>query len=494
MATNLQPVSSLVNVQINLASAPAQGQSLADLLILGTSPVIDVTERIRTYYTITAVAQDFGTTAGEYLAAAAFFGQSPQPKQLLIGRWAKTDLPAQLLGATLNTTLSAWTSITNGSAVYHDGTESVTLSGLDFSGATSLFGVANVIQVALQAAAVNTPDFVWNDTYSRFELTLDAAATVDVNFFTASGTGTDIASLGGLLVTDGGYLAPYTPAETALEAVVEFDDRAGQRWYALFIDGASDNDHLDVAAFIEASNTKHSYGVNTQAAGVLSSVSTTDIAYKLEQLAYKKTVVQYSSKSKYAVVSLLARILTTDYTANKTVIDLMYKVEPGVIAESLPASQLQTLKTKHCNVFINYDNDTAIIQPGDTTSGDPVDLIFAIDWFAIDTQNTLYNLLYSNPTKIPQTNEGHNILASGIASVCEQGVRNGFIAPGTWTQSGFGTLKQGDFLSKGYYVFFEDVSLQNPADRAARKSQTFQVALKAAGAIRTVDVIVNVNR
>jgi Protein of unknown function (DUF3383). len=145
-------------------------------------------------------------------------------------------------------------------------------------------------------------------------------------------------------------------------------------------------------------------------------------------------------------------------------------------------------------VFVGYDNNTNIIQPGVVASGDFIDTIFGADWLAIDIQNTVYNLLYTSPTKIPQTDSGNHLIATGIEAVCAQGVENGLLAPGTWTQAGFGALNQGDFLPKGYYVYAPPISLQNTADRAARKSVTFQVAAKLAGAIHTVDVLVNINR
>ena len=63
------PVSNLVNVQVNLTATPGQAQSLSNILIVGSSDVIDVTQRIRTYSTLSQVATDFGTSAPEYFAA-----------------------------------------------------------------------------------------------------------------------------------------------------------------------------------------------------------------------------------------------------------------------------------------------------------------------------------------------------------------------------------------------------------------------------------------
>jgi hypothetical protein len=355
-------------------------------------------------------------------------------------------------------------------------------------------GVASIIQAALIAASVTGASFEWNAVYKRFELKIGTQH--DIGYFTNALTGTPLAALLGFASSSSGaYSVPLMiTSETAVEAIAEFDDRFGQKWYAAFIAGATDLDHIDVAGYIQGSNTKHAYGVNTTQAGVLSAVDTSNIAYKLKQLNLSKTAVQYSSSNDYAIVSFLARILTTDYTANKSVINLMYKQEPGVIAESLAQSQMSALVANNCNVFVNYDNNTAIIQPGVQSNGDFTDTIFGADWLAITIQNTLYNLLYSTSTKIPQTDEGNHILSTGIISVLDQGVANGLLAPGTWQENGFGTLNRNDFLPKGYYVYAPPIASQNPSDRAARKSVTFQVAAKLAGAIQTISVILNVNR
>lgn len=494
------PVSSLVNVSVNLASAPAQAQSLSNILILGTSDVIDITSRARTYSTLSAVATDFGTTAPEYLAAVEWFGQSPTPGYCLIGQWAKTSLAGRLIGGVVssaNQAIAVWNAITNGG--FHitvDAGTSTNITGINFSGATNLNGVASLINAALTSASIGAV-VSWNSVYNQFSIKSNTTGTTSFVSFLTSPTGggiTDISTLLAGTSVAGAYSVQGVAAETAANAVVAFDNQFGQQWYAVFISGAADSDHLAVAAYIEGSNTKHAYGVNTQEAGVLTSTDTTNIAYQLKALGYHKTVVQYSSTTLYAVVSLLARILTTNYNANKTVITLAYKTEPGTIAESLTQTQANNASANYANVFENFDNNTAIIYPGITSSGDYIDTIFGADWLAITIQNTIWNLLYSNPTKIQQTDGGNNIISSAIAGVLDQTVANGLLAPGTWTQAGFGTLNQGDFLAKGYYVYAPLIATQNPSDRAARKSVTFQVAAKIAGAIQSVACIVNINR
>jgi hypothetical protein len=391
-----------------------------------------------------------------------------------------------------NQSIAVWNVITNGGfKITIDAGAQTNITGLNFSTDTNLNGVAARIQTALTGATC-----IWNANSQQFIIKSNTTGAASaISFLIAPTAGTDISGLLGMTAaSSGAYVVGGIVAETAINSVTLFDSSFGQQWYGLFIAGATDADHLAVAAYIEGANTKHAYGVSHQSAGVLSSVDTTNISYKLKQLGYRKTMSHYSSSSLYAVVSMMARILTTDYNANKTVITLMYKTEPGIVAESINSTQMSALLANNCNVYTNYDNNTAIIQAGVVASGDFIDIIFGADWLAITIQNTIYNLLYSNPTKIPQTNQGNNIIITGIESVLAQGDVNGLLAPGTWTQSGFGALSQGDFLPKGYYVYAPDIATQNPADRAARKSVTFQVAAKLAGAIHTVAVIVNINR
>ena len=234
--------------------------------------------------------------------------------------------------------------------------------------------------------------------------------------------------------------------------------------------------------------------MTTQEAGVLVAVDTANIAYQLSALAYKKTIVQYSSSNPYAVTSALARQLTVDYTGNATVITLMYKQEPGIVAESINVNQANALEAVHCNVFVNYDNKTAILERGVTASGIFIDEVVGTDWLALQLISNLYNLLYTSPTKIPQTNAGTHLLVTTCEAVLSQAVTNGLVAPGVWNSGGFGSLKQGDYLAKGFYVFAPNVDLQNPADRAARLSVPIQIAAKLAGAIHEVRVAVLVNQ
>ncbi len=495
MALNQLPISRLVSVLVNLAPSAAQSQNLNSLLVLGSSSVIDAVERYRTYASLASVTADFGTTGPEYNAAKLYFSQVPQPAQLLVGRWVKTASVGGLKCATLSVATQAmttWTGITNGTFTYSkDGGGPTNVTALNFSAASTLTAVAAIIQAALTGVTV-----VWNPSFQRFEFASNTTgATSAISFLTPTGSGTDISALlGGQAASSGAYVYAGLAAETALAAVALFDGNYGQKWYGLEIPEAVDADPLAVAGFIEGTNAKHTYWVNTQSAGVLVAADTTNIAYQLKGLGYNRTFTQYSSGTAYAVASAAGRALTVDYTGNSTVIALMYKQEPGVTSEALNVTQVGALEGFNCNVFVAYDNNTSIIERGTMASGVRSDVITGTDWFVVTLQTALYNALYTSTTKIPQTDAGMNVLATVAEAVCRQAVVNGLVAPGVWTTGGFGLLKQGDYMDKGFYIYVAPVATQNSSDRAARKSMPIQIALKLAGAVETIAVTVNVNQ
>ena len=152
------------------------------------------------------------------------------------------------------------------------------------------------------------------------------------------------------------------------------------------------------------------------------------------------------------------------------------------------------LAGKNCNVFVRYDNDTAILQEGVMAGGAFFDEIHGLDWLQNAAQNECYNLLYQSKTKIPQTDAGVNQIVTTLAKVLGEGVNNGLIAPGVWNADGFGQLERGDYLPDGWYIYAQPVDDQPQSEREQRKAPPIQAAVKLAGAIHFVDVQIDVNR
>jgi hypothetical protein len=493
------PVSRVVNAQVNLSPAGAQSQSLSDMLVLGNSDVIDIVERMRVYPTLAAVATDFGTSAPEYFAAQRWFGQSPQPTQIKVGRWAQAATKGGLRCAPLTAaqqTLANWTAVVNGGfSIKQDGGAAHAIVGLDFHLAANLNAVAATITAALAAVPL-TITCVWNATYSRFEFeSSTAGANSAVSFLTAPGSGVDISGqLGGLVTSAGAYTYAGSALETIGAALAVFDDRFGQLWYGATLPTGLDADQLAAAAYIQGSANKHVLFVTTQDANTLTFGNDTCVAALLRDAKYQRACCQYSSQDAYACDSYAGRILTTDYTQPNSVITMKFKQEPGIASENLSGTQAAGVEEKNCNVFVAYDNNTSIVEQGVQCDGTFTDVLLGTDAMAIKVQNAIYNVLYSSPTKIPQTDQGVGIIQSAIEGVMSQFVLDGLLAPGVWTAQGFGQLKQGDYMAKGFYVYAGSVAAQSQADRAARICPPFQIAAKLAGAIHSVNVLINVNQ
>lgn len=595
-------VSNLVNVTVSLSTLGAVGRSFTTLMIAGDSGVINGLQRFKTYSTLESVASDFGTTAPEYLAAALYFGQSPQPSLLMIGAWIRTASAGKNLGAILNATqqnIANFNAISNGGfGIAIDGTVQ-NLTGIDFNGVTNLNAVASAVNLVLSGATCiwNGEEFVISSnstgagtkaagtiTFSApgtasDTLTVDgtavtfvssaptgnqvliganAAATAgnlqtflqnstDVNIskatyvlngdvitatyktigitgnaftlaksstaialsaatltggqvassvgFATTGTGTDISALLGLTSSLSVALVPGYAAEAPADCAAALAAMSSA-WYGLMFAASvmpTDNQSLAVSALIEGLEITRLYGVTTQETSALSSLVTTDLGSEMQAAGYDQSMIQYSSSSAYAIASLFGRAFGVDFSAANTTIDLMYKQQPGVVAENITDDQAAVLKAKNINVFASYNNGTSLIQWGVCSSGQYIDTIQGVDWFQNDVQTQVFNVLFQSTTKVPQTDAGINQLTNACTAACQDAVNNGLAAPGQWNGPAFGSLQTGQYLKNGYYVYAPSVTTQSQADRDARKSPPIQVALKLAGAVNTVNVLVTVN-
>ena len=358
-------VDRVVRVGINLQPMAAARRNFGTLLIIGASGVIDMEERLRAYTGIDGVAADFGMDAPEYRAAELYFSQSPRPAQLCVGRWEQNPTPAILKGGILSdgeADASAWASVKDGSFAVSVGGVSKDITGLDFSGATNMNGVAAVVSAALASAGASC---AWDG--QRFAMktsTLGASAGIGYLAPLSEPAGTDISALLRMTASTGLPPVAGTDGETAKEAVAALADKSGDWYGCVFADeGLAVEDHLDVAAFVEASAKARIYGVTVTDSRALDAGYAEDAASKLKELARKRTIVAYS-RNPYAIVSALGRAFTVNFSANRSTITLKFKQLPGVVAEGLTETQAQALEAKRCNVFAAYDNDTAIFQEG----------------------------------------------------------------------------------------------------------------------------------
>ncbi|EMD6813361.1 DUF3383 family protein [Citrobacter koseri] len=285
--------------------------------------------------------------------------------------------------------------------------------------------------------------------------------------------------------------------ETLLEAVNALLDY--NSWYGLHLavpegDYPSDADMIAVSAAIESATVSRILAITSDEADIMSASIETDLASKLKAAKYSRSYIQYSSTSRYAALSSFGRAFTVNFTGSNTTITLKFKQLPGVTYETLGTSQANALEAKNCNVYVYYENDTAILEQGVMCNGDFFDERHGLDWLQNAVQTADYNTLYTSTTKIPQTDAGTTTRIANIEKVLDVAETNGLFAPGIWTGGPMGQLSTGDTLTKGYYTWADTVDNQLQTDREARKGVPIQVAAKLAGAVHYGDVAITVVR
>lgn len=483
IATTL-PVSRVVNVAVEMSPTAAALRNFGSCLILGDSDIIDTDERIRLYSSISDIATDFGISSREYLAAQAFFSQSPQPTQVYIGRWAKSATAGRLRDRTLSSAeqdISLFTAITTGTLSLTIDGASKSMASIDLSAETNLNGVASQISSALGVSG----SCAW--TGERFVITSATTGTSSTVATTDTGTLSSLMGFAGSATSVAGVAAESLAS--AITALLDYNT-----WYMVCVaPDASDDSIVEAAGLIEAASPSRMIGFTTQNSTEIDSTASSTLGSRLKGLGYNRTILVYSSDSPVAAASVFGRMATINFEGSNTTLTLKFKQLPGVTAENLRSSQAEALKSHNVNAFCAYQNDTSILQEGITSGGWFIDETHGLDWLQNRVETDLWNLLYTSK-KVGQDESGATAIVSCVNKSLEQGVTNGLIAPGVWNGDAFGALESGDTLSTGYYVYIQPFDEQSQSDREARKAPPIQIAVKLKGAVHFINVTITVNR
>ena len=189
-----------------------------------------------------------------------------------------------------------------------------------------------------------------------------------------------------------------------------------------------------------------------------------------------------------------SRLLGTNLEASNTAITMQFKNLIGITAdETITSTILSQCDTAGVDTYVDIAGVPMVYSSGGNKYADQV---YNLVWLVNDLKVALFNALYTVNNKIPQTEDGINLLKGAMKKILAQGVNNGYLAPGTWTSATtFGN--QDDFISNilqyGYYVYSVPVSQQSTADRNARKAPVIQIAAKEAGAVHSSSVLVYIN-
>lgn len=190
-----------------------------------------------------------------------------------------------------------------------------------------------------------------------------------------------------------------------------------------------------------------------------------------------------------------SRGLSVDFAGNNTTLTMHLKDLVGITADqSITQTILNKAQAAGADVYVSFRGVAKTFTSGENAFFDDVYNILA---FVEALQVAEFNTLAQVSTKIPQTEGGMDVLKGSARMVCEQFVRNQFLAPGEWTSPvTFGN--QEDFFAnisqRGYFIYSSPVALQSVVARESRTAPLMQIAIKYAGANHSGSIIVNINK
>lgn len=485
-------VDDIVRVDILVSPSAPVARGFGTMLLLGTETVLPLEERIRTYTTKEGVAADFTTSSEPYRAALLYFGQSPAPRQLKVGRWFTAAQSGKLRGsAGVSSTLSSYTGITNGGFDILINGVNRQIFALDFSGAASMAAVAALIQTKLAAAVAGTT-CTWTGTFFLITAAGSTGTGSTVGFGgppTGGSSPTDASTVLGLTLASGARSVNGIAVETvtdAWNASVAFD----ADFYGTHLTtpvAATVQNVKDSMAWANAG--KYVYGYTTNDPNALVSSDTSNLFYYAKNLVYKRVFGQWSN-TPYASVSAMARAFAVDFDQPNSTLTLKFKQEPGVGVEtSITETNRITLLAFNANFYASFGG-TPMLSNGRMADGTPFDQVHGTDWLAATIQNAVFTPLVQTPTKIPLTDPGVARIVQSASTAFRRGVNNGLLAPGVWQLTDIGTVKTGDLLDKGYEVFAGKVADLSASDRTTRTAPPVTAAAIGAGAIENVNIAV----
>lgn len=500
------PISQVVDVTLQQSPRGAQKRDLSVVAIF-TSEMCDEFTNPDTRYIVVSdtnqVASLFGTNSDVYKAASALFSARPKPKTALIAKYMRDSVTTQAISSKINGSALAvsyiqFKNITDGYfSFYFDGVK-IDATGFDFTSVSSMNDVANIINAKLEDVGVK---FIYDAVGSRFILSSSTEGK-GANFgyvFNAELDGTYIGGMTNLIDGKGtlinGEDATTYNRETPAEALSKLQNQY-QNWYGVYFANT-----ITDAELVEAHDWVVAQGVENAKVMAYTETRLANIEYTdnnvLKTLSKRNSgrlMVQYNNKGNtHAAAELMGIALTTVWTGVNTAKTVKFKQEVSVTSDDrITINEATKCRRLGINFYTDYAGVNMLAE-GVMLGGTFIDETTGLDAFINAVQVQAFNTLQGQPTKIPQTDRGQQILISSIKVVGEQFINNGFLGLGKWTLGDLGELSYGDQIN-GYYFYSDSFDMQDTADREARKMMPINCALKLAGAGHSVDIIVQFNR
>lgn len=411
----------------------------------------------------------FGFASVEYLRAAFYFGwvskDITSPPSMSFARWNSAASAPQIFGSKLSQSVSAWTPITSGSfGLTLDGVTH-TFTGLNFSAAVSLSGVATIVQAAIngQTGSMWTgATVVYNASRGSFDFTGGDVGAADIAVIAGSG-GSDIAAqLGWLqadaIISEGGDVQGIA---AVLSESANGDNNFGS---FAFVATLTEDQIVQAATWNDTQNNMFLYSVPVTTTNAAAIVAATD-GFSGISWTLNKFSAEYPEQAPMMIAA------ATDYTRRNSTQNYMFQIFDlsASITTDAEANVYDDLRVNYYGQTQTAGQQIFFYQRGYMAGlpSDAVDQNIYVNeiWLKDAAAAAIMTLLLSL-NKISANATGRSQILAILQGVIDQALFNGVISVGkslTTTQKLYITNATGDpqawkqVQNSGYWV---DVVIQ----------------------------------
>jgi|TARA_R110000744_G_scaffold215804_3_gene334599 hypothetical protein len=475
--------------QVSISVSPT-GVAAGNFGILGfltdEADVISPAERARSYTSLASVGADWATSSEVYLAATAFYSQTPSPKDFTVIVNFRTAQDAKLIGGGSDTPAELIVNVAGaaGDLVITTNTGTVTVSALDLSGVAATYAdMAAAIQALLQAEV--SPGSTMTCVHNGYQFVIGTGVVGAASTISAAAESAAALALG-LTQASAKTSAGIDLGETAVQALavaetmgIDYVGLVTSKSYrdAAYVD-ATGNSAVDIAGQAEASKKIF---CNTTNDLTTLAVGNTNVASKLKALTYRYSLTTFSKNvSSYPSAAVFGRAASVNFSSIGSTITLNLKQIAGVSAEDLTPAEFAALTSYYASAVVQIGGSANAYTSSRMASGSWLDTVHGLLWLENRCETDMFNLLYVTSTKIPYTQAGINTTVAVLERSLQAAVRNGLAGPGF--------LPDGTYLPEGYVV--ESVALADVpvSDKGNRLYNGLSFKMVGAGALHEVEV------
>ena len=473
------PLEDIVNIIVNLGPRAAVRRGFNLALLVGTSEIISPEERVRLYSNTDAMFEDgFRETDPEYIGARLMFSQNPRPGRVAIGRRVTLDSAGEFevtseAAATGGNFIINWEHVAEG-------------------GNTFLYYTPFDLSVVPEFGDVLASP--WEPITTGQEITPEPGATyimvVEIN------AANQVVNIGAALLGGASVSFGLPVCESPTDAI-RACRAINTEWYAVSYLGATPDDVLSIAQYVEAVRPVSVQFYTTDEDLILSN-NPESIFHRLRLKSFRRSIGQFS-RTPFAVCGILGFAMGANTRLSRSAYTLMHKRVVGIVPDDITLTQVTFLQRQNGNYYVSRGAEYFMFERGTMADGVWFDEIINLDMLVNDMQLAILDLFVSRP-KVPQTEGGMNDIKIAMGPSLRRMAMIGFIAPGRWngpniyTEPDYAPLQTGDMLETGYMILSEPIDYQSQAGRDARIAPPIYVAIKLAGAIHHVTVRIDVNR